>query len=99
MSPVLLEVAVTVNVWFSLGAPELMPERLTVWGPGFSLRLRLANALSVGGWLTGLTVTVNVLVTMLLLVPPSLTVTVMVAVPLPFDTGVKVKEPVALGLV
>ena len=73
--------AVTVSVWTSLVAPEVMPERLTVCRPAFSLMVRLASALSVGGWLTGLTVTVKVRETMLLLAPPSLTVTVMVAEP------------------
>ena len=75
-----------------------MPERLTVWRPAFSLMLRLASALSVGVWLTGLTVTVKERETTLLLVPPSLTVTVMVADPKARATGVKVIEPVVLGL-
>ena len=43
----------------------------------------LASALSVGAWLTGLTVTAKVRETTLLLVPPSLTVTVIVAEPKP----------------
>ena len=77
----MLEEAVTGSVWFSLVAPEVMPEKLTVWRPAFSLRVRLVSALSVGDWLTGLTVTVKELETMLLLAPPSLTVTVMVAEP------------------
>ena len=59
----------------------------------------LASGLSVGGWLTGLTVTVKALETMLLLAPPSLTVTVIVAEPKPLTAGVKVIEPVAAGLV
>src|SRR6266705_685784 len=58
-STVLLEVAVTVSVWFSLAAPELIPERFTVCKPAFSLMVRLASELRVGGWLTGLTVTVK----------------------------------------
>ena len=77
----LLEEAVTVSVWDSLAAPEPMPERLTVCRPAFSLMVRLASALSVGAWLTGLTVTVKVREMMLLLAPPSLTVTVIVAEP------------------
>ena len=77
----MLELAVTERVWDSFAAPELMPERLTVCSGAFSLRFRLASALSVGAWLTGLTVTVKVRETMLLLVPPSLTLTVMVAEP------------------
>ena len=95
----LLDEAVTVSVWDSLVAPEVIPERLTVWRLAFSLMVTLASALSVGGWLTGLTVTVKVRETTLLLAPPSLTVTVMVAEPKPKVTGVKVIEPVALGLV
>src|ERR1039458_3565053 len=61
--------------------------------------VRLARALSVGAWLTGLTVTAKVRVMMLLMVPPSLTVTLMVAEPKPLATGAKVMEPVVLGLV
>jgi len=79
--PVLLEEAVTVRVWTSLVAPEVMPVRLTVWRPAFSLIVTLASALSVGGWLTGLTVTRKVREKTLLLVPPSLTVTVIVEEP------------------
>ena len=79
----LLEVAVTERVWDSLGAPEPMPARLTVWAGLFWLRVRLLSGLSVGSWLTGLTVTVKERETMLLVVPPSLTVTVMVADPEP----------------
>ena len=78
----LLEEAVTVRVWDSLAAPEPMPARLTVCWPAFSLMVTLASAFSVGAWLTGLTVTVKVRETTLLLAPPSLTVTVMVAEPL-----------------
>ena len=46
----LLEEAVTVRVWDSLVAPEVMPERLTVCRPALSLMVRLASAFSVGGW-------------------------------------------------
>ena len=60
---------------------------------------RLPSGFNVGGWLTGLTVTLNVWVTRLLLAAPSLTVTVMVAEPLALRSGAKVREPVALGLV
>ena len=59
----------------------------------------LASVLSVGAWLTGLTVTVKVCETTLLLVPPSVTVTVIVAEPNARATGVNLIEPVALGLV
>ena len=47
------------------------------------MMVTFAKASSVGGWLTGLTVTAKVREMMLLLVPPSLTVTVMVAEPKP----------------
>jgi hypothetical protein len=59
----------------------------------------LPKAFSVGGWLTGLTVTEKVLVMMLLLVPPSLTVTEMTVVPEALRVGMKVREPEVLGLV
>ena len=95
----LLEEAVTVRVWASLAAPEEMPERLTVWSPAFSLRVTSVRVLSVGAWLTPLTVTVKVRETMLLLAPPSLTVTVIVAEPNVEAAGVKVIEPVVPGLV
>src|ERR1035437_7870796 len=88
----------TVRVWVSLVAPVEMPERLTVWRPAFSSMVRLASAASVGGWLTGLTVTVKVRETTLLPVPPSLTVAVIVAVPNAKATGVNLIEPVVLGL-
>ena len=77
----LLELAVTTRVWTSLEAPELMPVRLTVCRPAFSLMVKLAIGSRVGGELTGLTVTVKERTTMLLLKPPSLTVTEMVAEP------------------
>ena len=76
-----------------------MPERLTVCAPAFSLRVRLPIASSVGGWLTGLTVTVKARLTMLLLAPPSLTVTVMVVEPKALAAGVKLSVPMAAGLV
>src|SRR5258706_16105378 len=46
--PVLLEPAVTVSVWFSLAAPELMPERFTVCCPAFWLIQILFSAFNVG---------------------------------------------------
>ena len=95
----LLDEAVTASVWSSLVAPEVMPERLTVWRPAPSLMVTLASVFSVGAWLTGLTVTVKVRETALLLVPPSLTVTVMVEEPWALATGVNLNEPVVLGLV
>src|ERR1043166_1377412 len=97
MSPVLLEVAVTVRVWLSFVAPVVMPERFTVCWLAFWLMLRFDSAFSVGAWFTELTVTVNVRVTMLLLAPPSFTVTVTVANA--NGTGVKAMLPVVFGLV
>jgi len=70
-----------VSVWASLAGPGLIPERLSVCKPAFSLRVTSASGFSVGGWLTGLMVTANVRETMLLLAPPSLTLTVMTAEP------------------
>ena len=93
----LAEVAVTVRVWTSLLAPEEMPERLTVCAPAFSLRVRLPIASSVGGWLTGLTVTVKARLTMLLLAPPSLTVTVIVAEPKALAHGARVERAGGVG--
>ena len=57
ISPVALEVAVTVRVWFSLAAPELIPVSVTVCVPASSATVRLARGSSVGGSLTALTVT------------------------------------------
>src|SRR5690349_24186744 len=94
----LLEAAVTVSVWFSLGAPELMPVRLTVLAPLFSLTVTLAMVSNVGCTFTGLTVTVNERTTVLLLAPPSLTVTEMVAEPKALAAGVRLKLPVLFGL-
>ena len=99
INPVLLEEAVTVRVWDSLVAPEEMPVRLTVWRLAFSLIVRLDNAVSVGVWFTGLTVTVKLREMILLLVPPSLTVTVIVAEPNARAAGVNLIEPVMPGLV
>ena len=55
--------------------------------------------LSVVGWVTGFTVTLNVRVTVLLLAPPSFTVTLMVTTPFPLTAGVKLNVPLVLGLV
>ena len=41
-------------------APEEMPDRLTVCAPAPSLTVTFASVLSVGAWLTALTVTVKV---------------------------------------
>ena len=96
----LLQVAVTLSVWISLVAPEVMPDKFTVCSPAFLLMVKSPMAFSVGGWFPpALIVTVNVRVTMLLLVPPSLTVTVMVAVPVALVTGLKVNLPVVFALV
>jgi len=62
----LLETAVTVNVWTSLAAPEVMPDKLTVCSPPFYVDGQSLMTFSVGGWFPLLIVTVNVRVTMLL---------------------------------
>jgi len=78
---VLLELAVTVRLWISLLAPELIPERLTGLQPGVFIdrevgqgveRRRLVDRIDSDQKGTG---------NELLLAPPSLTVTVMVALP------------------
>ena len=91
--------AVTCNVCESPG-PAVMPVKFTVCEPAFSL-IAAGSAITarVGAWLTGLTVTVKVRVTMLLLVPPSFTVTVIVALPKANATGATLKLPVVFGLV
>lgn len=61
--------------------------------------MRFPKALRVGESFTELTVTLNVFVTVLLWLCPSFTVTEMTAVPLALATGVKVRVPVAFGLV
>ena len=40
----------TLNVWFSLAAPEVIPLKATVCEPEFMLRLRLLSGFKVGGW-------------------------------------------------
>src|SRR5690242_20305367 len=97
--PGLLEVAVTVSVWISLVAPEVMPVRLTACCPASSLMVTLAIASRVGCWLTPLTVTVKERLMVLFWVWPSLTVTVMVQLPKKLGAGVKFREPVVFGLV
>src|SRR5689334_5782429 len=99
MSPELLEVAVTESVWVSLAAPEEIPERLTVWAPLFSLMLRLDSVSYVGAWLIEFSALALHGALLFLLAPPSLTVTVIADEPFPLATGVKLRDPVALGLV
>jgi hypothetical protein len=60
--------------------------------------VRFDSGLSVGGWFTGLTVTVKLVVVILLLEPPLLTVTVMVDEPKEYATGVMLNVPFVLGL-
>ena len=94
-----LAVAVTVSVWLSFAAPELMPDREMVCRAALMRRERLPSAFSVGALLTAPTVTVKERLVTLFCDCPSFTVTVMVAVPLACATGVKRKVPVAFGLV
>ena len=76
--PGLLEEAVTVRVWTSSLAPVVMPDKLTVCSPEFSLIVRLLKAFKVGGAFNALTVSTNVAIALLV---PSLTFTVIVALP------------------
>ena len=87
----------------ALPGPIEMPLRLIVCCPaptataeGFGMKL------SVGGWLTGVTVTAKVSVVVFwppLAMPPlSCTTTVIVAVPLALAAGVKTSVPVVAGL-
>jgi len=99
INPGLLELAVTLSVWISLLAPELIPLKFTVCCPAPSFTVTLLIESRVGVWFTPLTVTVKLWVTTLLLTPPSLTVTVIVADPYTDPTGVKLKLPVGFGLV
>ena len=59
IKPGLLEMAVTVSVWFSLVAPEEIPARTTVCSPASSLMFRLAMGLRVGASFHGVTVSVK----------------------------------------
>src|SRR6516164_7283841 len=95
----LLETAETTSVWPE-PLPPLMPDKFTVWRPAFSLIVKLGIGRGPPGErLTGLTVTVKDWETILLLAPPLLTVTVITAEPEALAAGVKVRVPVALGLV
>src|SRR5438132_386267 len=85
MSAGLLEMAMTLSVWLSLAAPELMPESETVCAPASSLMERLLIGLRVGGSFTGSTVSTK---EVLALLTPSVTVTVMVALPFSLLAGV-----------
>src|SRR5262249_59660286 len=89
---------VMVSIWFSLGAPDVIPVRFTVFAELFSLTVTLAMGSRVGAILTGLTVTVNERTTVLLLAPPSLTVTEMVAEPKALAAGIRLRLPVLFGL-
>jgi len=93
----------TLKTWVGSPMPEPMPLITTLCVPAFSrIAAGLAIVVSVGAWLTGLTVTVNCcekVLTPPLEVPPlSVTVTVITAVPLRLGCAEKVSEPVVLGL-
>ena len=62
MSPGLLEVAETLNAWFSLTAPEPMPVRLTVCCKESSGMLTSPITSSVGASFTDRTVSVKLFV-------------------------------------
>ena len=89
----------TVSVWISLVAPDEMPFRATDWSGSIFADGHIAECVQRGRLVDGVDGDEKVLVIMLLLVPPSLTVTEMVAVPKALRTGVKVIEPVLLGLI
>ena len=80
-----------------------MPDRGTTCFPALTGTLAgLGMKLSVGGWLTGVTVTVKVWVIEApapVPMPLLVTVTVIVAVPLALGTGVKTTDPTVFGLV
>src|SRR6266404_6204413 len=99
MIVVSLEMALTANVWTSLGAPELIPARLTVWLVVSSAMVKSPIGFKVGKSFTGLTLTVNIRVVILFEPPPSFTITVITADPEALVAGVKVNAPLALGLV
>ena len=92
------ELAVTVRVCVS-PPPAVMPPSSTVCSPASSLIVSGESAFSVGSSFTAFTVTRNVCTTVLFEAWPSSTVTVTVAVPLALATGVKLRLPVAFGLV
>lgn len=93
-----LELAVTLRVWASFAAPEVMPDKATFCNEASSVIVRLLSTSKVGGSFTAFTVTVNVRVEMLFDVPPSFTVTVITELPKPLFAGVKVKLPLVPGL-
>src|SRR6266404_945063 len=93
------EVAVTVRVSNSLGAPVVMPLRLTVCCGASWLMVKFGMGLKVGESFTAFTVTRNICLTMLLLGWPSLIVTVIRLVPKALATGVNRRVPVLLALV
>src|SRR5438045_7886127 len=90
----LLEVGVMVLLSDSLGAPVVMPLRLTVCCGASWLMVKFGMGLKVGGSFTAFTVTRNVWVTVLLVGCPSLTVTVIRLVPKALATGVNRSVPV-----
>src|SRR5262245_60641801 len=94
----LLELARMVRVWFSLAAPEPIPESGTECWAVFCGNVTLASALRVGASFTGFTVTRNERLVRLFWLCPSFTLTVMRALPLALGTGVKLREPLAFGL-
>src|SRR6266496_13830 len=84
-----LEVAVTTSAWFSSGAPEPIPLKLTTCGPAPWFKVRLGIGLRAGARLTASTVTKNELLALALF--PSVTVKVIVAVPERSGRGVTVR--------
>ena len=61
----MLEVAITIKAWFSLGAPEPMPDRFTVCNPALMTRFKSEMTARVGTSFTEVTVTRKVLLALL----------------------------------
>lgn len=80
-TPGLLEVAVTVRFALEFVDPDEIPVRLIGWGTAFSFMTTSLRMSMVGGLLTGVTVTVNDRMIVLLMAAPSSTITVMMLEP------------------
>src|SRR6266496_6818809 len=65
----LLELAVIARGWASLAEPVVIPDNVIVCSLAFSLMTKSFNGSSVGGLLTGLTVTRKERMTVLLMFP------------------------------
>src|SRR5579862_6523471 len=95
----LLQTAVTDSVGFPLVEPEVIPLRLTVCKPAFWATTRSLRRSMVGGFSTGLTVTMKERMTVLLTAAPSSTITVIMVEPKEPGKDEKVRVPFVSGLV